>query len=90
MLTLSQDMPFIKFVAGGTDHNFALTKDGKAYSWGFSANFQTGQGTDKDIEIPTVIDNTAVRGKKLIFAGAGGQYSVLASVAEAPDVNGSV
>ena len=33
-----------------------------------------------------MIDNTAVRGKKLVYAGAGGQYSVLAGMpAELPN-----
>ncbi|KAH6690477.1 GDP/GTP exchange factor [Plectosphaerella plurivora] len=71
----------VSHVSAGTDNSFAVTTDGKAYSWGFSANYQTGQGTDDDIEAPTLIDNTAVRGKKLVWAGAGGQYSVLAGEA---------
>lgn len=69
-------------VAAGTDNCFALTAEGKVYSWGFSANYQTGQGTVDDIEVPTLIDNSAVRDKKLTYAGGGGQYSILASVAE--------
>ncbi|ORY61410.1 regulator of chromosome condensation 1/beta-lactamase-inhibitor protein II [Pseudomassariella vexata] len=68
------------FIAAGTDTSFALDDDGKVYSWGFSANYQTGQGTTDDIEIPTLIDNTAVRGRKLVWAGAGGQYSIVAAV----------
>jgi regulator of chromosome condensation len=68
-------------VAGacGPDHTIIIDKDGKAYSWGFSANYQTGQGTDDDIDTPTLIDNTAVRDTKLTWAGCGGQYGVLAS-----------
>jgi regulator of chromosome condensation len=68
-------------VAGacGPDHSIVIDKDGKAYSWGFSANYQTGLGTDDDIDIPTLIENTAVRDTKLIWAGCGGQYGVLAS-----------
>ena len=69
-------------VAAGTDHSFAITKDGKVYSWGFSANYQTGQGTDDDIEVPTLIDNTAIRDRKIIWAGAGGQYSILGAEPE--------
>lgn len=65
--------------ACGPEHTIVISKDGKAYSWGFSANYQTGQGTDEDIETPTLIDNTAVRDVKLVWAGAGGQYSALAS-----------
>lgn len=64
-------------VAAGTDNSFALTSDGKVYSWGFSSNYQTGQGTIDDVEKPTLIDNTAIRGKNIVGAGAGGQFSVL-------------
>ncbi|KAK0644026.1 regulator of chromosome condensation 1/beta-lactamase-inhibitor protein II [Cercophora newfieldiana] len=69
-------------VAAGTDHSFAITKDGKVYSWGFSANYQTGQGTTEDVKVPTLIDNSAIRDRKIIFAGAGGQYSILGAEAE--------
>ncbi|KAL7951313.1 regulator of chromosome condensation 1/beta-lactamase-inhibitor protein II [Trichoderma barbatum] len=69
-------------VAAGTDNSFAISKDGKAYSWGFSSNYQTGQGTIDDIHVPTFIDNTATRDKKIIAAGAGGQFSVLIGLAE--------
>lgn len=64
--------------ACGPEHTIVINKQGKAYSWGFSANYQTGQGTDEDVEAPTLIDNTAVRDVKLVWAGAGGQYSALA------------
>jgi regulator of chromosome condensation len=72
------------FVECGTDNCFAITAEGKAYAWGFSANYQTGLGTDDDVEEPTLIDNTAVKEKKLIWAGAGGQYSALASPQDEP------
>ena len=65
--------------ACGPEHTIAINKDGKAFSWGFSTNYQTGQGTGEDIDVPTLIDNTAVRDTKLTFAGAGGQFSILAS-----------
>ncbi|KAI1945712.1 hypothetical protein LOZ12_006300 [Ophidiomyces ophidiicola] len=69
-----------EFVAAGSDHSLCIDREGRAWSWGFSVNYQTGQGTDDDIEIATVIDNTAVRGKQMSWAGAGGQYSILAGV----------
>jgi len=78
-------LPNLKnIVAGacGPDHTIVIDEAGKAYSWGFSANYQTGQGTDDDIEVPTMIDNTAVRETKLTWAGCGGQYSMLASKKE--------
>lgn len=67
-----------QFAAAGTDHCIALDGKHEAYTWGFSANYQTGLGTSEDVAEPTKIDNTATRGKKLTWAGAGGQYSILA------------
>ncbi|GAP89474.1 putative rcc1 domain-containing protein [Rosellinia necatrix] len=68
-----------KFVAAGVDTSFVIDNTGHVYSWGFSANYQTGQGTTDDIEVPTKIDNTAIRDRDIIWAGAGGQYSMLAA-----------
>jgi regulator of chromosome condensation len=72
----------VSMVAAGSDTSIAITTDGKAYSWGFSSNYQTGQGTYNDVEVATLVENTAVRGKRLVWAGCGGQYSMLASPAE--------
>ncbi len=55
--------------------------DGKAYSWGFSANYRTGLRTEDSVQTPTLVDNTAIHGRTLTFAGCGGQSSVLASPA---------
>ena len=71
----------IVFATAGSDHSLALTADGKAFSWGFSANYQTGQGSDEDVEEAALIDNTAVRAVALNWAGAGGQFSVLTAPA---------
>lgn len=79
-------------VAAGTDNSFAVTEDGKVYSWGFSANYQTGQGTFEDIHTPTLVDNSAIRDKKILAAYAGGQFSILVAAAAAaedtPKTNG--
>lgn len=90
ILTVPTQIPNIDAiqVAAGSDHCVAIDKNGKAYSWGFSTTFQTGLGTDDDVELATLIDNTAVRDKKLVWAGAGGQFSVIAGQADAPMVNG--
>jgi len=69
-------------VAAGTDHSLVVTKDGKVYTWGFSANYQTGLGTFEDVDTPTMIDNSAIRDRKIVFAGAGGQYSILGALPE--------
>ena len=77
------------YAAAGPDHSIVLNDKGHAYSWGLSATYQTGQGTTEDIKYPTHIDNTAVRGRILNWAGCGGQYSVLSAPArEETLVNG--
>ena len=75
-----------KLVAVGTDHNVAINAAGQAYSWGFNVNYQCGQGAGSDeIEEPTRVENTAVKNRDLVWAGCGGQFSVLAAVAEGDD-----
>ena len=76
------------FCSAGSDHGMAVATDGKAYAWGFSTTYQTGLGTDEDVEKATFIDNTATRGKKLVWVGCGGQFSVLAGLAQEPLTNG--
>ncbi|KAI1077207.1 regulator of chromosome condensation 1/beta-lactamase-inhibitor protein II [Whalleya microplaca] len=68
------------FVAAGTDTSFVIAPGGQVHSWGFSANYQTGQGTTDDVEEPELIDNTAIRNKRINWAGAGGQYSIITAM----------
>lgn len=75
-------------VTASGDHNIVVTKEGKAWAWGFSANYQTGLGTDDDVLVPTMIDNTAIREKHINGATSGGQFSILTAPADAPLVNG--
>lgn len=76
------------FGSAGTDHTIVLNEQGLAYSWGLSATYQTGLATTDDVKMPTHIDNTAVRGKKLTWVGCGGQYSVMAAPAASNLTNG--
>lgn len=69
----------VVYAAAGSDHNIVITAEGKAYSWGFNVNYQCGQGTSDDVIEVKLIDNTASRGMKFTWAGAGGQYSILAA-----------
>jgi regulator of chromosome condensation len=56
--------------------------EGEAYSWGFSGTYQTGQGTDEDVPVATLMRSKSIRGKVLNGAGAGGQFGVLTGVHE--------
>lgn len=86
ILKIPHKVPAIKgdvvCVTASSDHNLVVTKDGKAWSWGFSANYQTGLGTTDDVEVATMIDNTAVRERKLNGATTGGQFSILTAPAD--------
>lgn len=77
----------VVYASAGVDHSIVVNDEGKSYSWGISINYQTGLGKTEDVPSPTLIDNTAVREKKLIWSGCGGQFSMLAAAAE-PRVNG--
>ncbi|KAI0898801.1 RCC1/BLIP-II [Annulohypoxylon nitens] len=68
-----------KYAAIGSDTTIAIDTNGQAYSWGFSESYQTGQGTKDDVGTPTLISNTAIRDEDIVWAGVGGQFSVLAS-----------
>lgn len=77
------------FAAAGGEHSIAVARDGKAYSWGFNQNGQTGQGIAEDeIKCATQIESNAVRGKTMVWAGGAAQFSVLAGK-EASMVNGA-
>ncbi|KAI9742751.1 MAG: hypothetical protein M1818_003480 [Claussenomyces sp. TS43310] len=65
------------FAAAGSDHSIAITKDHKAFSWSFNVDRQTGQKTADDVECVTLLDHPSIKGKRLVWAGAGGQYSML-------------
>jgi regulator of chromosome condensation len=66
------------FVAAGIDNCMVVSKEGRVYAWGFSASYRTGLGTDDNVTRPTLVENTAVKGKKMTFVGCGGQFGVLA------------
>lgn len=83
----STALPKFKFVAAGVDHSLAISaEDGSAWTWGFGEVYQLGHGkpvgedSPEDESIPTRIRNTATTGVNMSFAGAGGQFSVLAGL----------
>lgn len=59
----------IAAIAAGADHSLALTRDGKVYAWGGNASGQLGDGTTKDRNKPTVINQLS--SIRAISAGEG-------------------
>ncbi|KAG8530048.1 uncharacterized protein KY384_005530 [Bacidia gigantensis] len=70
----------VKYAACGTDHSLVIDDEGHIWTWGISVTYQTGQGTEDDVEQPTKIQTTATSSEQFIWCGAGGQYSMFASV----------
>lgn len=66
-------------VAAGSAHNIAVLSDGKAYAWGFNDGYRCAVGDDMvdDVVEPHRIENKLMKERKIVWAGAGGQYSLV-------------
>ncbi|CAO3691550.1 unnamed protein product [Umbelopsis ramanniana] len=64
-------------IAAGSNHTIAVTKDGKAYAWGFGGSHQLGSGSEEDEKVPHLIEGQKIEGKDILVAAAGGQHSVI-------------
>jgi regulator of chromosome condensation len=91
ILTVPHSIPEVEgeavVAAAGTDHSFVITRLGEVYSWGFNAQHQAGQSGSDEVERPTLLQNKHVAGKKILSAGGGGQFSILAGL-HVPYTNG--
>ena len=83
ILTVPSVVPGISAisVSAGIDDSLAISCEGKAYAWGFSAGYRTGVKTEDSVEVPTLMESKNLVGKILSFAGCGGQFSVIAGPA---------
>lgn len=77
------DLPPVARGDAGTDSSLVVTREGRVYAWGFNDNYQCGVGdTDGDVLSPALLDSASIRDRKIVYAGCGGQFGVLASVHE--------
>lgn len=56
--------------------SFAVTSDGKAYSWGMGSNQQLGLGSDDDQLSPTLLTGAQVKDRLVISVSSGGQHTI--------------
>ncbi|KAK7215145.1 hypothetical protein V2G26_003148 [Clonostachys chloroleuca] len=66
-------------VGCGTDHTIFINVEGKGFSTGINSSGQLGLGTEDDEEIAKPFKGKAIKTKHLTWAGAGGQYSIVAA-----------
>ncbi|KAI0196957.1 regulator of chromosome condensation [Astrocystis sublimbata] len=71
------------YVACGTGHTIAINTEGRAFGTGFGAMGQLGIASEDDTDVAEKITGAAVKGKRLVCCGAGGQFSMVASLVEA-------
>ncbi len=62
-------------VAGGYDHNLALTRDGRVYAWGANSNGQLGDGGKKSGSVPAPVTGLPARDPVAAIA-AGASHSL--------------
>lgn len=67
--------------------SFAITDDGKVYSWGMGSNQQLGVGADDDIFEPTQLTGLQVRDKEVLKVSSGGQHTLFIAYAEPSAAN---
>lgn len=69
----------VSHVACGTDHTIFVARDGTAYATGFNSQKQLGLGHDDDVDVAQLIQAKALKDRVLTWAGAGGQFSIVAA-----------
>jgi regulator of chromosome condensation len=77
--TLVPGLGQVSHVACGTDHTIFVTRKGTAYATGFNSGGQLGLGHEDDVQVAQPIGGKALKDRTLVWAGAGGQFSVLAA-----------
>ncbi|KAJ1889778.1 hypothetical protein LPJ66_007851 [Kickxella alabastrina] len=75
--TQIESIPSIVDFTCGSNHNIAVSQDGKAYTWGFGEMLQLGNGEEEDIAEPTLLRGQKIDGKVVSKVAAGGQHSVV-------------
>ncbi|KAI9477469.1 ran exchange factor Prp20/Pim1 [Coemansia mojavensis] len=70
-------LPPIADFACGSNHNIALSKDQKAYTWGYGEMLQLGNAEEEDVELPMLLEGKRVDDKAVLKVAAGGQHSVV-------------
>lgn len=64
--------------------SFAITDDGKAYSWGMGSNQQLGVGSDDDQDEPVLLTGAQVKERNVIRISSGGQHTLFVATDKEP------
>ncbi|CAN7991219.1 unnamed protein product, partial [Ixodes hexagonus] len=64
-------------IACGDSVSFAVTKEGKVFSWGLGNNGQLGHGNDEDVHEPKPMTSKQMSSKKAQLVSGGGQHTLI-------------
>lgn len=67
--------------------SFAVTEDGKTYSWGMGSNQQLGVGSDEDQFEPVLLTGVQVKERQVIRVSSGGQHSLFIAAEKTAQTN---
>ncbi|KDE04657.1 hypothetical protein MVLG_04955 [Microbotryum lychnidis-dioicae p1A1 Lamole] len=67
-------------IAVGTRANFAVSRHGFLYAWGYGNVAQLGLGDEEEADRPTRVVSRAMKGFKVLHSAGGGQHSVCVAV----------
>ena len=74
-------------IAANGDTTLCANDKGHAYGWGFSMNYQTGTGSQDDVEIATRVKSKGIdENRKVNWLGVGGNFAMFTSKAEDADM----
>ncbi|KAM4698879.1 regulator of chromosome condensation isoform 1-T3 [Discoglossus pictus] len=75
--TLIPDLPKIASVNCGASVGYAVSIDGRVFSWGMGTNLQLGTGEEDDMWSPYEMNGKQLEGRKVLSVSSGGQHTVL-------------
>ncbi|XP_001352694.1 regulator of chromosome condensation [Drosophila pseudoobscura] len=76
----------IVHVGCGEISSYAITADGKLYSWGMGTNYQLGVGDGDDELEPVLVSGKNTQNRKMLLASGGGQHGLFLGEADAKEL----
>ncbi|KAK9308346.1 hypothetical protein QLX08_001761 [Tetragonisca angustula] len=78
--TRIENLPRIQQVSAGSEHNVALTEDGKILCWGWNEHGNCGNGHTKDVKFPEQLHLPYAYTGILIGSGAAHSFAVIKNI----------
>ncbi|XP_043362075.1 regulator of chromosome condensation isoform X4 [Dermochelys coriacea] len=77
MPTPIPELPSVSSIACGASVGYAVTQEGRAFSWGMGTNYQLGTGEEEDVWSPVEMTGKQLENRVVLSVSSGGQHTVL-------------